>query len=61
MATRALDVLTILHALNVLDGELKTTGWNAKNPQQEKIFAWLEEHRELLAKVTGLDAKASCF
>lgn len=61
MTTRALDVLTILHALNVLDGELKTTGWNAKNPQQEKIFAWLEEHRDLLAKVTGLDAKASRF
>jgi hypothetical protein len=61
MATRALDVITILHALSVLDGELKTTGWNAKNPQQEKIFGWLEEHRELLAKVTGLDAKASRF
>lgn len=61
MSTRALDILTILHALNVLDGELKTTGWNAKNPQQERIFAWLREHRELLAKVTGLDAKASRF
>ncbi len=61
MATRALDVLTILHALHVLDGELKTTGWNTKNPQQVKIFAWLEEHRELLAEVTGLDAKASRF
>lgn len=61
MATRALDVLTILHALNVLDGELKTTGWNAKNPQQKQIFEWLTEHRDLLARVTGLDAKASRF
>lgn len=61
MATRALDVVTILHAFSVLDGELKTTGWNAKNEQQRQIFAWLEEHRELLATVTGLDARASRF
>lgn len=61
MATRALDVVTILHALSVLDGELNTTGWKAKNPQQKQVFAWLEEHRELLAKVTGLEAKASRF
>ena len=61
MTTRGLDVLTILHAFSALNRELKTTGWNAKNPQQQKIFAWLEEHRELLAKVTGLEAKASRF
>lgn len=61
MATRALDVITILHALNVLDGELGTKGWNAKNQQQKRIFDWLTEHRNLLAKVTGLDAKASRF
>jgi hypothetical protein len=61
MATRALDVITILHALSVLNKELEIKTWNAKNSQQKKIFDWLEEHRELLAKVTGLDAKASRF
>src|SRR5919199_672204 len=61
MATRALDVVTILHAISVLDTELKTTGWTAHNPQQEQVFAWLEQHRDLLASVTGLDAKASRF
>ena len=61
MATRALDVVTILHAISVLDIELKTTGWTAHNPQQEQVFAWLEQHRGLLASVTGLDAKASRF
>jgi hypothetical protein len=61
MATRAIDIITILHAISVLDGELKTTGWNSKNPQQKKIFGWLVAHREMLAKVTGLDAKASRF
>src|SRR5688500_14631377 len=61
MATKALDVVTILHALSVLGNELKTKGWNAKNEQQRQIFIWLEEHQELLAKFTGLEAKASRF
>lgn len=61
MATRALDVITIMHALSELEGELGIASWRAKNQNQEKIFAWLEKNRELLAKITGLDAKASRF
>lgn len=61
MTTRALDVVTILHALQTLHDELQTTGWHAKNPQQQQIFIWLEEIRETLARITGLEAKASRF
>lgn len=58
-STRALDVVTILHALSELDSELKTTAWAATNEEQKKVFALLDVYREELAKVTGLDAKAS--
>ncbi|HEY1352150.1 MAG TPA: hypothetical protein VGF67_21225 [Ktedonobacteraceae bacterium] len=61
MATRALDVVTILHALDTLDKELQTTGWNPKNPAQLEVFERLGALREPLARITGLDAKASRF
>ncbi len=61
MATRALDVVTILHALDTLDRELQTTVWSAKNPQQIDLFTWLDTFKEKLARITGLDAKASRF
>ena len=61
MSTRALDVITILHALNRLGEEINSTGWNAINSRQEKVFSWLDDHREKLSKLTGIDAKASQF
>src|SRR5436305_13398015 len=61
MATRALDVVTILHALDTLDTELQTTVWNPKNPAQIELFEWLGTFKEKLARITGLDAKASRF
>lgn len=59
MATRALDVVTIMHALSVLDQELHTTGWDAKNEQQAQLFDWLGQYRNELVKITGLEALAS--
>ncbi len=56
--TRALDVVTIMHALSVLGEKLKVKQWHAANPQQARILN-LAEHVEELAKVTGLDALAS--
>lgn len=61
MATRALDIITIMHALSVLESELGIDRWQAKNLDQERMFGWLEAHREQIAKITGLDAKASRF
>jgi hypothetical protein len=61
MATKALDIVTILHALSEFNNESKTKGWNAKNEKQRQIFTWYEEHRDLLAKFSGLEAKASRF
>lgn len=61
MATRALDVVTILYALDTLDTELQTTVWNPKNPAQIDLFEWLGTFKEKLARITGLDAKASRF
>ena len=61
MSTRALDVVTIMHALRTLEGELDISRWSTTNDSQDKLFAWLYSHREQLSEVTGLDAKASRF
>lgn len=59
--TRALDVVTIIHALSVLSDEIASTKWTTYNSEQAQIFAWMEEHRDLLGRLTGIDAKASRF
>lgn len=59
MATQALDIITILHALNKLDQELGVIGLEPKNPEQEYVFGLLNRHRENLAKLTNISAKAS--
>lgn len=61
MATRALDVITILHALETLDHELQATRWQPQNPAQQELFAWLKTYQKHLARITGLEAKASRF
>jgi hypothetical protein len=61
MATRALDVSTILVALQTLDQELQTTGWHPQNPAQRELFAWLQTYQAQLTRVTGVEAKASRF
>jgi hypothetical protein len=61
MATKALDFVTILHALSVLNNEIGANSWNAKNEKQKQLFSWFEEHRGSLADITGLDAMASRF
>lgn len=61
MFTRGLDIVTIMHALCVLERELNLTPWSSKNEQQRKFFGWFDQHREVIAKITGLDAKASNF
>lgn len=59
MTTRALDIFTIMHALDQLDQKLTLTGWVHKNPQQEKLFELLEKYRDQLATVTGVESLAS--
>ncbi len=60
MATRALDVVTIMHALSVLDGELKTKGWDADGELAQELFvSWMETYKDQIASVKGLKAKAS--
>lgn len=61
MATRALDVVTILHALDTCGKELQTTGWKPKKRTHRDVFNWLETFKEQLAQISGLDAKASRF
>ena len=61
MATRALDAMTILSALEALDHELQATRWKPQNPTQRELFAWLSTYKEQLARITGLEAKASRF
>jgi hypothetical protein len=61
MATRALDAMTILSALETLDHELQATRWKPQNPAQRELFAWLSTYKEQLARITGLEAKASRF
>jgi hypothetical protein len=61
MATHALDVITILSALRTLEQELQGTGWQPQNAAQKELFAWLETYQEQLARMTGLEAKASRF
>jgi hypothetical protein len=61
MATRALDIVTIMHALSVLMKEIGSEKWNPKNKRQEAMFALLDSYIGVLEKVTGLNAKASRF
>jgi hypothetical protein len=60
MATHALDVVTILHALNTLEEEFlgPDRQWGAHNELQQKLLA-LYARYGALAKVHGLKAKAS--
>ncbi len=59
MATRALDVVTIMKALTMLDDELGLHSWMVRNKEQGQTVLWLEAFREYLTKVTGLNVKAS--
>lgn len=61
MATRALDVVTIMHALSVLSGELNIPTWSGKNSKQAQLFNWLAKYQEQLAQISGLEALASRF
>ena len=61
MATRALDVITVLYALQTLDHELTVAEWQPQNPAQREVFAWLGTYQSHLGQITGLEAKASRF
>jgi hypothetical protein len=61
MSTRALDVVTIMHALSKLEEELSLQGWSPQNDQQEQFLAWYEQHGDALRDVTGLEALVSRF
>lgn len=61
MATRALDVVTILYALETLGKELQTTVWKPSNLTPIDVFKWLATFKGQLARIRGLDAKASRF
>lgn len=59
--TQALDVVTILHCLQVLEETYlgKNRQWQTRNEEQVRVFEWYEKYKELLQRITGLDAKAS--
>jgi hypothetical protein len=59
MATRALDVVTIIRALKEFEKELKISEWFPGNPLQLKVFDWLKKYGLALDSVTGLKALAS--
>ncbi len=61
MATRALDIITIMHALDILSEEIGANEWQTTNPQQRRMFEWYRSLRPTLAKVKNLKAKASRF
>ena len=61
MATHALDIITILKCIK--EAEDKFLGerrkWGTKDEKQALIFEWYAKYRDVLDKITGLDAKAS--
>jgi hypothetical protein len=57
MSTTALDIATILLALNKLEEIANLTGWEGINQEQEMIFSWLEKHRACLKNITGLNVE----
>jgi hypothetical protein len=61
MASRALDILTIVKCLAELEKELSLKDWKTTNQRQGQVIGFLRDFSNNLSKVTGLDAKASCF
>jgi len=61
MATRALDVTTIMKCLRELEESFlgQNREWKTENEGQQRIFAWYSRFKDLLPKVRGLKAKAS--
>lgn len=61
MATRALDIATILHALSVLSDRVQARTWKPINEEQTQLFQWLRDYGKQLANITGLEALASQY
>lgn len=61
MATRALDVVTVAHAINTLEKEFlgPDRKWQVSNSEQERFFRIYLEMVSYLPQITGLKAKAS--
>jgi hypothetical protein len=59
MSTTALDIATVLQALILIEGKNKARDWQSINREQEMIFAWLKDYREMVGKITGLEVLVS--
>lgn len=59
MATRALDVVTIIRVLTKIGEELESNDWVVKNTEQARVVVLLEDFCEFLAKIDGLEVKVS--
>lgn len=61
MATKAVDIVTIFHALNVLENNFlgKDRVWKTDNDFQWRVFELYTSHKEKLGKLKGLKALAS--
>jgi hypothetical protein len=60
MASQALDLTTIGHALETLLTEhIGEQGWTAVNDDQQKFLEWYDAHREQIAKLDSLESLAS--
>ncbi len=59
--TRALDVVTIMHALLALEKEYLGEGrvWIPQNQEQEKVMEWMVKYRDNLDALKSLKSKAS--
>jgi len=61
MATIAIDVTTIMHALVNVEEELSAKVVGGQNVTQRMCFEWIGKHRDDLKKITGLKAKVSKY
>jgi hypothetical protein len=60
MASKALDLTTVGHALSELcDAFLGEAEWNGINDQQQEFLTWWALHRDEIRKLSSLEALAS--
>jgi hypothetical protein len=59
--SRALDIVTVLHALRQLEKRLGVKGWKIEEggADQAKVFAWLKKFGKTLDKISGIEGLVS--
>jgi hypothetical protein len=59
--SRALDIVTVLHALRQLEKRLGVKGWKTEEGgvDQTKVFSWLKKFGKTLDKISGIEGLVS--